>query len=180
MKYISILRGINVSGQKKIKMAGLRSLYESKGFENVTTYIQSGSVVFESKIENKMDIKSELERSITEQYGFYVPVDIRTAEEIKTIFADCPFLESEKEENGTKILVTFLSNIPEESNVSGLMAYVKPPEKLAIAGSIVYLHCPNGYGRSKLSNTFLEAKLNVKATTRNWKTVRKLYEMSIQ
>ena len=180
MKYISILRGINVSGQKKIKMADLKSLYESKGFENVATYIQSGNVVFESTNENRKDIKSELENAIEEQYGFCIPVDIRTDEEIKTVFSGCPFDESVQEENGTKILVTFLSSIPEEIHVSSLMAHVKPPERLILVGNVAYLHCPNGYGKSKLSNTFLESKLSVGATTRNWKTVRKLYEMSNQ
>ncbi len=127
-RYVSILRGINVSGQKIIKMTELKVLYE----------------------------------------------------QLKTIINNFPFVHVNLPEDGTKILVTFLSNIHLEDKVANLQKYVIVPEKLVVKNKEVYLHCPNGYGKSKLSNTFIEKKLNVNATTRNWKSVNKLYELSKQ
>ncbi|VAW77749.1 FIG00762612: hypothetical protein [hydrothermal vent metagenome] len=178
MKYISVLRGINVSGQKKIKMADLKALYEAQGFKSVTTYIQSGNVIFESKGADVEDLKKVIEQAIEEKYAFHVPVDIRTSQELKAIVSNCPYEEAEAEENSTKVLVTFLNSIPEKQNMELLLGYVKPPERLTIQGSEVYLYCPNSYGKSKLTNTFVESKLGVSATTRNWKSVKTLYELS--
>ncbi len=180
MKYISILRGINVSGQKKIKMADLKALYEEQGFESVTTYIQSGNVIFESKAKlNTEDLKKVIEKAIEEKYAFHVPVDIRTNQELEQIVGNCPYEEAKEEENGTKILVTFLQSAPSNQKQELLLEYVKSPERLTIQGREVYLYCPNGYGKSKLTNTFLERKLGISATTRNWKSVKKLHELSI-
>ena len=179
MKYISILRGINVSGQKKIRMADLKSLFELLGFQNVVTYIQSGNVVFEATTKLKSDMKAKIEKAIETKYKFHVPVEIRTNREIGNIVDNCPFGSVDLTKDGTKILVTFLSSKPLETRISDVQKYVTPPEQLAVRGNEVYLYCPNGYGKSKLSNTFLENKLGVEATTRNLKTVYKLYEISV-
>lgn len=176
MKYISILRGINVSGQKKIIMKALKALYESLGLENVQTYIQSGNVIFESA-EDKMLIVKTVENEISKKYGFEVPVQIRDISHFGDIIKACPFSELDLVEEGTHVMVTFLNALPTQDNVDALMAYVKEPERLLIVGREVYLHCPNGYGTTKLNNNFIEKKLQVGATTRNWKSVVKLYEL---
>jgi uncharacterized protein (DUF1697 family) len=178
MKYISILRGINVSSQKKIKMADLKSLYELLGFQNVVTYIQSGNVIFDAPVKNKSDLKKKIVEAIEEKYRFHVPVEIRTNLEIGDIIKNCPFGSVDLGKDGTKVLVTFLSSTPSEDRVSDIQKYVVAPEELVVRGKEVYLYCPDGYGKSKLSNTFLEHKLGVEATTRNWKSVHKLYELS--
>ena len=178
MKYISILRGINVSGQKKIKMGDLKSLYELLGFQNVVTYIQSGNVIFDATVNNKADLKAKIEEAIEGKYKFHVPVEIRTNGEIENIIKNSPFGAVDLVEDGTKVLVTFLSSKPSEVKVSDIQKYVVEPEKLVVSGKEVYLYCPNGYGKSKLSNTFIESKLGIEATTRNWKSVHKLYELS--
>lgn len=180
MRFISILRGINVSGQKKIKMADLTSLYELLSFRNVVTYIQSGNVIFDAESKDKAVLKARIEETIEARYKFHVPVEIRTNGEIENIIKNSPFGSIDLVEDGTKVLVTFLSSKPEGGKVSELQKYVAAPEKLCVKGKEVYLYCPNGYGKSKLSNTFLERKLGVAATTRNWKTVHKLYELSSQ
>ncbi len=178
MKYISILRGINVSGQKKIKMADLKALYESLGFASVITYIQSGNVIFESGDGDVAHLISCIEKIIKEKYEFHVPVDIRTNQEMEAVINYCPYEEADVEENGSKILVTFLLSVPLTARIDDIKKYVVHPERLTVHGREVYLYCPNGYGRSKLSNTFLENKFAVRATTRNWKSVQKLYELS--
>lgn len=180
MKYISVLRGINVSGQKKIKMADLKDLYQCLGFEAVSTYIQSGNVIFQSSNSDKNHLKISIEKAIEEKYNFHVPVMIRSEQELREIADACPYEEAGIEENGTKILLTFLASSPSTENQETLKKYVKSPEKMTIRGSEVYLYCPNGYGKSKLSNTFLENKLGMSATTRNWKSVKKLCELSAQ
>ncbi|NOY85763.1 MAG: DUF1697 domain-containing protein [Deltaproteobacteria bacterium] len=179
MKYISILRGINVSGQKKIKMIELKLLYESLGFQNVVTYIQSGNVIFDASDKNKSNIKTLIEEAIEKKYKFHVSVEIRTKREIGNIIKNSPFGPVDLVEDGTKVLVTFLCTKPDKVKISNVLNYVVLPEKLVVKGKEVYLYCPNGYGKSKLSNTFLENKLGVKATTRNWKSVHKIYELLV-
>ena len=180
MKYISILRGINVSGQKKIKMIDLKSLYKELGFQNVLTYIQSGNVIFDSIDKNKTDLKEKIENAIEVNYKFHVPVEIRTNREMSKIIENCPFGSIDLVESGTKVLLSFLSSNPSKANVNDVLKHVVSPEQLVIKGKEAYLYCPNGYGKSKLSNNFLEKKLGVKATTRNWKSVHKLYELSME
>ncbi len=179
MKYASVLRGINISGQKKIKMADLKSLYESLGLQNVVTYIQSGNVIFNADSEDKTELKEKIEKAIEEKYTFRVPVVIRTHREISNIINNNPLGPVDLQKDGTKVLVTFLSSQPTQDRVSGIQQYVTEPEQLFVVGKEVYLYCPNGYGKSKLSNAFLEQKLGVGATTRNWKSVLKLHELSL-
>jgi len=185
MKYISLLRGINVSGQKKINMDDLKSLYEKVGLQDVVTYIQSGNVIFSSDNKNKPDLCALpdlctlIEKAIEKKYKFHVPVEIRTHRELSNIIKNCPFGSVDIEQEGTKVLVTFLSSKPLKGKLGKALEYAATSEKLVLEGKEVYLYCPNGYGKSKLSNTFLEKTLGVGATTRNWKSVNQLYELSM-
>ena len=175
---ISLLRGINVSGQKKIKMSDLKSLYESLGFNNVRTYIQSGNVVFTVPDLTVSQVKALLEKTIAKTYGFFVPVEIRTAVEMKKVINKAPFDPILADAESQKHLVTFLSSTPPPAEMKGLQKYAKDSETITLIGKEVFLHCFEAYGKSKLSNNFIEAKLGVSATTRNWKTVKKLLEMA--
>lgn len=178
MKYVSILRGINVSAQKIIKMAELKFLYEEHGFQNVVTYIQSGNVIFDANDKDKSKLKKNIENFIEDKYKFHVPVEIRSHREISNVIKHCPFDSVNLAESGTKILVTFLASKPPRAKMDDLLKHVIEPEKLVIKDTEIYLFCPNGYGKSKLSNTFIEQKLGISATTRNWKSVHKLEELS--
>jgi uncharacterized protein (DUF1697 family) len=177
-KYVSMLRGINVSGQKKVKMADLKTLYESLKFVNVKTYIQSGNVIFESSISDVEKLLRSIEQSVEKTFGFSVSVIIRSKEEFESIIKQNPLIGEGSAEDDTKLLVTFLTDAPPESIVNAIQQFVTKPEVLEVRGKEIYLYCPNGYGKSKLSNRFLERKLGVTATTRNWKTVKKLYDLS--
>lgn len=178
-KFISILRGIHVGGHKKMTMVDLKSLYEQIGFQNIVTFIQSGNVIFDATVKNRADLKTTIEAAIEETYQFHVHVEIRTNHEIGNIIQNCPFDSVGLVEDGTKVFVTFLSSKPQDVKVSDIQQHVVAPEKLVVRGEEVYLYCPNGYGNSKLSNAFIERKLGVEATTRNWKSVHKLYELSM-
>lgn len=178
MRYISILRGINVSGQKKILMADLKVLYEALNLTKVITYIQSGNVIFDSPEPDKSVVKSIIESAIDVQYGFQVPVDVRPAQDYKAILDNCPFEGINVETEGSKLLVTFLSAVPDAGKLAEAEGHKASSEQMVLRDQVVYLYCPDGYGRTKLSNGFLEKKLGVTATTRNWKSVAKLYALA--
>lgn len=179
MKYISILRGINVSGKRMIKMAELKNLYEALGLINVITYIQSGNVVFETYQTEEAEIAKKIELSITKSYGFDVPVLVKTVACWEKVINSNPYINDCNKEI-SRFHVTFLSGnvAPELAEMirdikSGNDAYL-------IVEKAVYLYCPDGYGRTKFTNTFFEKKLKTKATTRNWETVKKLLEIAKQ
>ena len=175
--YISILRGINVSGQKMIKMKELKALYEGLGFENVRTYIQSGNVIFEHKDKQHKALPKLIGEGISKNYGFEVPIVIRTVEEIEAVLYANPFLKKE-DVLMDRLYVTFLADEPQKEHLEKVKVYDYPPEEFIILNKEVYLHCPTGYGEAKLNNNFFENKLKVTATTRNWRTVNELYKMA--
>lgn len=172
--YISLLRGINVSGQKKIRMAELKGLYESLSFKNVQTYVQSGNVVFESEEQEVEKLTKSIEAQIEATFGFSVPVLIRSADDFKHVIESHPFAN----EDPIRVLVTFLYERPEQSKWDELGLYKDKVDQFALGEQEIFLFCPGGYGRTKLSNTFFEKKLDVICTTRNWKSVNALYEMT--
>ncbi len=170
--YISILRGINVSGQKKIKMADLKKLYEDLGFENVKTYIQSGNVVFEYKELTHTELQKIIFDAIQIHYGFEVANLILSPTAIETALKKNPFKDIDK------MYFTFLAETPTKENIEKLYTYSFEEEYYELIDKVVYFHCPNGAGRAKMSNNFFENKLKVMATSRNLNTTKKLLEMA--
>lgn len=175
--YISILRGINVSGQKLIKMSALKALYEELGLEMVQTYVQSGNVVFRSGKKDKTALQQRLSGQILSQFGFEVPVIVLQTEDLESVIKDNPYI-GDQSRDSAYLHVTFLSSEPEQVDLDAINAKRSNGEEFALTSKAVYLYCPNGYGRTKLTNTFLENKLKVSATTRNWKTCQALLTMA--
>ena len=176
MRYIALLRGINVGRHKRIKMADLINIFESLDFEGVKTYLQSGNVVFESETADESKIRGDIESKISETCGFHVDIVLRTGDEWEGIFSSNPFIKDVNIEVD-KLHVTFLSDIPDEKAVLNLDINKDENEKFEVFGREIYLYCPNGYARTKLKNDVFEKKLNTTATTRNWKTTNKLIEL---
>ncbi len=174
-KFAALLRGINVSGQKKIKMAELKELFESLSFENVTTYIQSGNVVFHSVINDKAKLKGKIEKAIFDHFGYEVSVLIRARKELIKILNDNPFISAEVDE--TKLYVVFLETKIDSAAEEMLITEKAKEDKFKIAGTEIYLFTPGGFGRTYYNNNYFERKLKLTATTRNWRTVKKLYEI---
>ncbi|TAE70284.1 MAG: DUF1697 domain-containing protein [Bacteroidetes bacterium] len=175
--YISILRGINVSGKKLIKMEGLRKMYENLGFCNIMTYLQSGNVIFTDKDAKGNEISETITRQIENDFGFDVPVIVMTIDTMKQIIDDNPFLkDSDKDINF--LHVTFLSSKPQKYDLNIIEDKKLVGEEIFVSDNAVYLFCPNGYGQTKLTNNFLETKLKVGATTRNWKTTNHLLKIA--
>ena len=178
--YIAILRGINVSGSKLLKMTELKAMLEKLGFEDVVTYIQSGNVIFKTSKKNLPEKISEtIEKAIQKKFGFDVPVITTSAGELKKVIDNNPFMKK-KGIQLDKLHVTFLGTLPESSLVKAIEKLDFSPDEFMIVGREIYLHCPGGYGNTKLSNNFFEHKLKVRATTRNWNTVNKLCAMAME
>lgn len=175
--YISILRGINVGGHKLIKMQALTKLYEDLGFKNVKTYIQSGNVVFQAIQTDSTLLEKLISQKITEVFAFEVPIIVRLQKEIAKIYKSNPFI-NDKHYDVSVLHVTFLSQKPKQADVAKITGDFGNDEFI-ISDKAIYLHCPNGYGNTKLTNTFFENKLKVSATTRNWKTTTELLNMSL-
>jgi uncharacterized protein (DUF1697 family) len=174
--YIALLRGINVSGQRLIKMTDLKELFEAQGFQNVQTYIKSGNVIFSSKEKSSDKITNIISNSIKQKFGFDVGVLVITPDKIEYVLKNNPYIKKKKDID--RLYVTFLSGLPSSENIKKLNLIDYSPEEYIMDDKLVYLHVPNGYGKAKLNNNLFENKLKVEATTRNWKTINKLWELS--
>ena len=172
MKYIAVLRGINVGGHRKIKMQELRERLTEAGFENVQTYIQSGNVIFDSKKKNGIELGKIIERLVLEHFGHEVPVIVWKASEIVAAIQENPFSKTDD------CHLVFLEEKPDNDDILKIEKIDFGEESFQITGRRVYLQIPGSYHRSKLSNSFFEKNLHTKATTRNWKTVLQLNELS--
>jgi uncharacterized protein (DUF1697 family) len=177
--FISMLRGINVSGQKKIRMAELSNLYESLGLVQVKTYVQSGNVVFASPEPDGSKLAQLIEAEIEQTFGFAVSVFMRDNHDFQRIIDRNPFL-GDRHEDPAKRHVTFLYRRPDESEWRNLSIPDDEADEFSVGEQEIFLFCPNGYGRTKFSNNFFERKLKVPATTRNWKTVTALAKLATE
>jgi uncharacterized protein (DUF1697 family) len=174
--YIAMLRGVNVSGHKPLPMERLRTSLAPLGFTSVKTYLQSGNVVFETAKASPSALAAKIQGVINRDFGFSVPVIIRTAADMTQIVTDNPFMKDPRIDP-LKVHVTFLSDLAPKTAPALLLPLADGPERLHVSGREIYLYCPNGYGRTRLSNTAIEKKLALAATTRNWKTVNALMQM---
>jgi uncharacterized protein (DUF1697 family) len=173
--YLALLRGVNVGGRGSVRMADLRRLFVALGHADVQSYLQSGNLVFRSPLE-ALRLGGEIERCITQELGLKVTVLLRTADDLARIVADNPLLD--RTADPTRLHLTFLAAAPEPARVARLEKPGDDPDEFALAGRELYLYCPNGYGRTRLNNAYFERRLGVPATTRSWKTVVALRDLS--
>ncbi len=178
LTYVALLRGINLGGHKIVKMDQLRKAFGELGFEDVKTYIQSGNVIFKGPLQAPESLAKRIEEKVLRQFGFPVPVVVKTAGEIGEVIKNNPLMK-EKDIDVSKLHVTFLSCAPDKNALKTLDDVAAGPDQFRCSGLAVYLHCPNGYHETKLGNNVLEKMLKVGTTTRNWKTVNQLYQMSL-
>lgn len=174
--YIALLRGINVGGHNKIPMAGLRELCTKLGFGDVQTYIQSGNVVFTAR-KNACAVEALLESAILKHFSLAISVLVRNASIWPDYVAGNPFPEIANDSPG--LLILCLSKLsPKLDAVAALRERATDGERIERVGDTIWLHCPNGFGQSKLSPTFLDRVVGSPVTARNWRTVVKLFEMT--
>ena len=175
--YICLLRGINVSGQKKIKMVELKQAFETMGFADVSTYIQSGNVIFKSTEGKKEKLEHAIQNMLLDQFGFEIEVIVLTNNELSEAVKNNPYA-SDPDRDEKKIYIAYLKDLPKKAQLAHLASYDYYPEVYEINNKVLYFYAANGAGRAKMNTNFFEAKLKVKATMRNWRTSNKLVELS--
>jgi len=172
--YVAMLRGINVSGRNRLAMADLRSLVVDAGGQDVQTYIQSGNAVFTSR-SSPSAVVTALQSKLRDALGTSVPVLVRTKEELEVVIETNPFVATKDPKT---LHVTFMGAVPDPAAVESAATKRADADELRVVGREVYLHCPDGYGNTKLTNAFFEKRFGSEATTRNWTTVTKLVELA--
>jgi uncharacterized protein (DUF1697 family) len=176
--YVALLRGINVGGHRRIKMDRLRKSFETLGFEQVKTYIQSGNVVFNSAKPSPAGLSKRIEESILRDFGHSVLVISRTLDEMGKTIESNPF-PKKRGIDQAKLHVMFLPEIPVPSDLKQLEELTTAPDQSRCLGKEIYLYLPNGIAESSLANNPLERRLLKRATMRNWRTVSNLYQMCL-
>jgi len=174
MKYLALLRGINVGGRRKVLMADLKLLFNTLGFANISTYIQSGNIFFEAT-EEKRVLESTITTAIINTFDFEVPVTVIEVDQLQNLVNKNPYAINSAIE---RLHVTFLKEKPNQELVNKIKEVDVSPDLFEVIENFVFLNIEGKYHKSKLSNNFIEKKLKVSATTRNWKTINKLIELS--
>ena len=174
--HVALLRGINLGGRNRLSMKDLSFMFSDAGCASVATYIQSGNVVFQAPPAIARRIPDLIEKAISKTFGYQVPVVMRTGGELRKIVRGNPFLRAGAEE--ATLHVAFLATRPAAARVKVLDPDRSPPDAFAVRGREIYLHCPKGYGRSKLTNAYFDSKLATFSTVRNWRTVMTLLELA--
>ena len=160
-----------------MKMDRLRTLFEKLGSAAVRSYVQSGNVVFECGEASPTELSEKLEARVREDFGLSIPVFVKSAKELRSVSKRNPFVK-QKGIDQSGLYVTFLSEKPPKIFTTKLELLATNFEQFQLSNRELYLYCPNGYGKTKLSNTTIEKKLSVVATTRNWRTVNSLLQMA--
>ncbi|MFF7181167.1 DUF1697 domain-containing protein [Streptomyces sp. NPDC008121] len=178
--HAALLRGINVSGHRKVPMAQLRSLLEELGHRDVRTYLQSGNAVFTTDADDQDEetLRQSLEAAVEQHFGFHVDCLVRDAEYLAAVADACPFPAAELE--GRQLHATYFSAPVAPERLAGIDQAAFLPEEFRLGDRVLYLYAPDGLGRSKLAEALSRPGLTkgIVATTRNWNTVVKLVEMT--
>lgn len=175
--HVALLRGINVGGRNKLPMKNLVRLFDQIGCRHVRTYIQSGNVVFEAQPALARRIPAAITRSISEHFGFEIPVVTRSADELSRIVDANPFQEPGTDER--VLHVAFLADPPDATRIASLDPNRSSPDEFAVRGREIYLRLPNGVARTKLTNAYFDSRLATTSTVRNWRTTLRLLALTV-
>lgn len=175
--YVSMLRAVNVGGHAPIKMDALRELYRSLGFEDPTTYLQSGNVIFRTKSANESTLSKKIGAAIAKKFGVQPEVILRSVGEMEDVVAANPFAKR-KDVDPAKLHVSFYVSAPDGEHREKIAA-IKCPEELHLVGRELYIYFPDGAGRSKLP-PILARTVKIPTTARNWNSVTKMLEIALQ
>jgi uncharacterized protein (DUF1697 family) len=171
--WVALLRGINVGGRNSVPMAELKKLFDAHGCLAVRTYIQSGNVLFTHELSDRAKLAELLESAVSDSFGVSATVVLRTFHEIDKVARAEPFGP-----DNSKTVVTFLAMKPAREAVITLESLDVAPDRVAVVGSDVFLHYPNGVSGARLTGALLERELGVPGTARNWKTVTRLAQLA--
>ena len=175
-RYVALLRSVNVAGHGRLGMQELRAAFDALGYTGVTTYIQTGNVVFSTGSRSEAAIGSAIEQRLAEDFGDSPAVILRTVPKLLRIAAASPYAKAGA--NPSRHHVTFLAAAPSEAALAALALPASGRDELVLDGREVYVFTPEGYAETKFTGSFLERRLGVVSTTRNWNTVTKLGELA--
>ena len=176
--YISMLRGINILGRKRVEMARLRVMFEGMGFEQVQTYINSGNVVFKTGRSTPSTLSKRIEERMLKEFGFSALVITRAAAELRRAIEGNPFVK-ESRSDPSKVFVGFMASVAKTEAVEKLRARATKAERMHCCDNEIYVYYVDGMGKARLlTHGVVERVLAVSVTMRNWNTVSKLYEMA--
>lgn len=173
--FVALLRGINVGGKNKLPMSTLAKFFLDAGASNVTTYIQSGNVVFHCRATALDSIRAAVAAQLRKECNISSAIVLRTSTELDRIVQQNPFLKAGADPDA--LHVVFLQDRPGATQAKTLQNHPSPGDSLVCNGREVYLHLPNGVAKSKLTNAYFDRALGTTSTVRNWRTVRKLVEL---
>jgi len=175
--HVALLRGINIGPRNRVAMPALRELVESLGHTEVATYIQSGNVVFAAADGDEQELASELERAIDARLGVPARVVVLSRRQLARVVRENPFAH---EQDPKAVHAVFLSEAPAHELRSAVSAAQRRArdkgarDEARIVGRTLFLHTPDGYGRSELAATLMRKSSGTAGTARNWATVNKL------
>jgi uncharacterized protein (DUF1697 family) len=175
MTHVALLRGINVGGKNILPMKELAAMFERAGGANVRTYIQSGNVIFEAA-SDAAKVADSVSAKIEKKFGYRIPMILRNYEQLAKAIAGNPFIKAGVVEQRA-LHVYFLADTPSAACCASLDKNRSAPDAFEVRGREIYLHMPNGMGRTKLTNAYFDSKLLTTSTARNWATILKLAEM---
>lgn len=173
--WVALLRGVNVGGKNRLPMTDLVALFAGAGAADVRSYIQSGNVVFRASTAAAARVPGLVTRAIEKNFGFRPPLVLRSAGELEAVTLENPFLRTGA--NPDELHVLFLADKPDPARAAALDPGRSPPDTFVVRGREVYLRCPNGLARTRLTNDWFDRALDTVSTARNWRTVLKLAGM---
>lgn len=176
MRYVALLRGINVGGKHSLPMKDLAAYLAVLGCGRIQTYIQSGNAVFEASEKTAAKLPQGLQAAIVKAKGFEAPVALRKASELSTVLKSNPFLKQGLEQD--HCYVGFLAKLPSPELVQALDPRRSPGHAFKVLGREIYLHLPQGVAGTKLTNAYFDQVLKTVCTMRNWRTVQALDQMA--
>jgi len=174
--HLALLRGINVSGHNMIKMEALKTTLEAIGFQNVQTYIQSGNVFVDTDEENASKVGFIIKQEIFKVFGHEVPIVVVNKDDLAVCFKNNPYLK-EKDVDTKKLYVAFVSMTLKSDSINDLKISQFKPDEASIDGNKIYIKYNVGAGKTRFDQKYIEKKLNVTATIRNWNTVTQLLKI---
>jgi uncharacterized protein (DUF1697 family) len=174
--WVALLRGINVGGKNRLPMKDLAAIFGDAGCSGIKTYIQSGNVVFRASRACAAQLPGAIKKAISKRFGFDAPLVMRSAAELRGVTRTNPFLRGGADPDSLHVM--FLADRPAAARLATLDPKRSPTDEFEVRGREIYLRCPNGLGRTKLTNEYFDKRLETTSTVRNWRTVLKLIEMT--
>lgn len=171
--YVAFLRGVNVGGKNRLPMQALAAMFVAAGCTGVSTYIQSGNVIFRAKRRVAERVQEAVTAAVTAEFGFISPVVVRSREEMQEVLERQPYPVSDED----MLHVYFLKSEPALEDVDTLDQKRSPGDEFLVRGRDIYARLGNGMAKTKLTNAYFDSKLKTVSTARNWRTVMKLVEL---